>query len=80
MSSRKSELQILDDEFGGGWDFEAELAATNNPWDEGAETDEEYKRHQKDMLRQDPYLQQLDEIETRRRGIHFEMVDIDLIS
>ncbi|GHE73856.1 hypothetical protein GCM10019059_36740 [Camelimonas fluminis] len=80
MSYRKSEIEALDDEFGAGWDFQSELAASNSMWDEEAETDEAFKRHQMEMLRLDPYMAELDKLEKNRRGITLEMADIDLMS
>lgn len=80
MSYRKSELQMLEDDFEGTWDFDTELRASNNSWNEELELDQDYKAHQLEMIRQDPYFQDIQSIERKRRGANIQMVDIDLMS
>ena len=78
MGFTKSELEVLDDEF--GIDGQKLLVVSDSEFDESDyENDPEFKAYQLDLLRQDPYMTHLGEIETERRRFPVEMIDIDLI-
>lgn len=80
MLQMKSDLEYLTEEFGPG-----EISGTSGHGTFEDEFDDEYdgdlvfKAYQNNLLRQDPYMQQLREIEIERQRFPVEMVDFDLI-
>ncbi|PZR95219.1 MAG: hypothetical protein DI537_05385 [Stutzerimonas stutzeri] len=82
MLHMKSDLEYLTEEFGTG-DATPPSSAGYGTFEE--EFDDDYggdpvlKAYQNDLLRQDPYMQQLREIEVERQRFPVQMVDLDLI-
>lgn len=80
MLQMKSDLEYLTEEFGAG---EMSPPSTQGSLDD--EFDDDYggdsvlKTYSENLLRQDPYMQQLREIEIERKRFPVEMIDFDLI-
>lgn len=80
MLQMKSDLEYLTEEFGPGeisgpsghGTFEEEFG-------DDYDGDDVLKAYQEKLLRQDPYMQQLRDIEIERQRFPVEMVDFDLI-
>lgn len=80
MLQMKSDLEYLTEEFGPGDSANTvEHSAFDDDFDDDYDGDEVFKAYQQNLLRQDPYMQQLREIEIERQRFPVEMVDFDLI-
>lgn len=81
MLHMKSDLEYLTDEFGPGEPHSPKngIGTFEEEFDDDYDGDEVFKAYQENLLRQDPFMQQLREIELERQRFPVEMVDFDLI-
>lgn len=80
MLPMKSDLEYLADEFGPGEPAPKKGIGTfEDEFDDDYDGDEEFKAYQEGLLKQDPFMLQLREIEIERQRFPVEMVDLDLI-
>ena len=74
----KSELEVLEEEFGAGDD--PDLSRVDADYDDDYGGDEEFKAYQRELLRNDPYMSEIYRVQDERRRNPIEMIDIDLLS